>query len=166
MVPPSTSPLRPAGELVRDLPDPAATEALAAEIAPTLAPGDVIALSGDLGAGKTVFARALIRALGAAAGQEIAEVPSPTFTLVQLYELPIFTVYHFDLYRLASADEAWEIGIEDALAGGVSVIEWAERIDGLLPPECMRITLAFGDAETARIARLTGVRLPDSGAAG
>lgn len=156
MVPSST----PSAELVRDLPDVAATEALASEIAPTLAAGDVIALSGDLGAGKTVFARALIRALGAAAGQEVGDVPSPTFTLVQLYELPIFTVYHFDLYRLTSADEAWEIGIEDALAGGVSVIEWAERIDGLLPVESMRIDLAFGAHETMRTARLTGVRLP------
>ena len=139
---------------VRTLPDPAATEALAAEIAPLLSPGDVIALSGDLGAGKTVFARALIRALAAAAGREIVDVPSPTFTLVQLYELPAFTVYHFDLYRLAAPDEAWEIGIEEAFAEGVSVIEWAERIESRLPGDCIRIALAFGDGETARIARL------------
>lgn len=139
------------------LADPAATEALAAEFAGRLTPGDVVALTGDLGAGKTVFARALIRALGRAAGIEIDHVPSPTFTLVQLYELPAFTLYHFDLYRLESPDEAWEIGIEDAFAGGVSVIEWAERIEQLLPADHIRVDLAFGAEETARIATVTGL---------
>lgn len=138
------------------LADPAATEALAAAYAARLAPGDVIALTGDLGAGKTVFARALIRSLGRAAGTDIDHVPSPTFTLVQLYELADFTLYHFDLYRLKSPEEAWEIGIEDAFADGVSVIEWAERIEHLLPPHHIRINLAFGSDETARIATVTG----------
>ena len=137
------------------LPDPAATEALAADYAARLVPGDVIALTGDLGAGKTVFARALIRALGRAAGIEIDHVPSPTFTLVQLYELADFTLYHFDLYRLEDAEEVWETGIEEAFAGGVSVIEWAERIEHLLPPGHIRIDLAFGPGETARTATIT-----------
>lgn len=135
-----------------DLAGPAATEALAAEFADRLGPGDVVALTGDLGAGKTVFARALIRALGRNSGIEIGHVPSPTFTLVQLYELAAFTVYHFDLYRLAAPDEVWETGIEDAFADGISVIEWADRIDGLLPRDVIRIHLAFGAGETARTA--------------
>tara|TARA_R110000868_G_scaffold778_2_gene5677 strand:- start:8024 stop:8491 length:468 start_codon:yes stop_codon:yes gene_type:complete len=137
------------------LADPAATEALAAEISAGLVPGDAIALTGDLGAGKTVFARALIVALGKAAGIDYGHVPSPTFTLVQLYDLPGFTVYHFDLYRLTSPDDVWETGIEDAFADGVSVIEWADRIEGLLPPRAIRVHLAFGDGETARIATVT-----------
>jgi tRNA threonylcarbamoyladenosine biosynthesis protein TsaE len=138
------------------LADPAATEALAAELAAGLGRGDVIALTGDLGAGKTVFARALIMALGKAAGIEIGHVPSPTFTLVQLYDLADFTLYHFDLYRLATADEVWETGIEDAFADGVSVIEWADRIDGLLPARSMHVDLAFGVGETDRLATISG----------
>lgn len=139
-----------------DLPGPEATEVLAARFAGRLGPGDVVALTGDLGAGKTVFARALIKALGEKAGTEIGHVPSPTFTLVQLYELPAFTVYHFDLYRLAAPDEVWETGIEDAFADGVSVIEWADRIDGLLPRDAIHIHLAFGADETARTATVRG----------
>lgn len=139
---------------VRNLPDQAATETLASEIAPTLARGDVIALSGDLGVGKTVFARALIRMLGAASGTVIDEVPSPTYTLVQLYDLPGLTVYHFDLYRLAAADEAWEIGIEEAFAEGLSIIEWAERIEDLLPTGTIRIHLDFASGDEARTARI------------
>ena len=146
--------------LVQEIPlvDPAATEALAEAFAARLAPGDVIALTGDLGAGKTVFARALIRSLGRAAGMEIEHVPSPTFTLVQLYDLADFTLYHFDLYRLEAPEEAWEIGIEDAFAGGVSVIEWADRIENMLPPDHIRIDLAFGSGETARIATVSGLQ--------
>lgn len=139
-----------------DLPGPEATEALAAGFAGRLGPGDVVALTGDLGAGKTVFARALITALGKKSNIEIGHVPSPTFTLVQLYELPDFTVYHFDLYRLEAPDEIWETGIEDAFAEGVSVIEWADRIDGLLPRDAIRVHLAFGADETARTATVRG----------
>ena len=132
-----------------------ATEALAAEYAVRLAPGDVVALTGDLGAGKTVFARALIRALGRVSGIDIGHVPSPTFTLVQLYDLVDFTLYHFDLYRLEAPEEAWEIGIEDAFAGGVSLIEWAGRIEHLLPLHYIGVDLTFGSEETARIATIT-----------
>ena len=138
--------------------DPAATEALAEAFAARLVPGDVIALTGDLGAGKTVFARALIRSLGRAAGMDIEHVPSPTFTLVQLYDLADFTLYHIDLYRLEAPEEAWEIGIEDAFAGGVSVIEWADRMENMLPPDHIRIDLAFGSGETARIATVSGLQ--------
>src|SRR5882762_7586612 len=101
-----------------DLPDETATAALGARIAAIARPGDVIALAGDLGAGKTTFARAFIRARGGS-----GEVPSPTFTLVQIYELPDGPVWHFDLYRLRHPDEAWELGIEDAFRDGISLIE-------------------------------------------
>lgn len=135
-----------------------ATESLAAEIARTLERGDVVALSGDLGSGKTVFARALIRALGAAAGSEIGEVPSPTYTLVQPYELPDLVVHHYDLYRLSSAGEAIELAIEDAFVEGICVIEWAEKIEALLPAECVRVRLEFGGSETERVARISGLQ--------
>src|SRR6516162_7945065 len=90
-----------------DLPDEAATAAFAARVSAVAEIGDVIALKGDLGTGKTSFARAFIRARGA-----VEEVPSPTFTLVQIYELAETAIWHFDLYRLKSAEEAWELGIE------------------------------------------------------
>ncbi len=143
-----------AADTVRRLTDEAATESFAAEVARELETGDVVALSGDLGAGKTVFARAVIRALAAAAGTHVADVPSPTFTLLQQYDLGGRTVYHFDLYRLGDAGEAWELGIEDAFADGICLIEWAERIEELLPTRTVRIELAYGPTENAREARV------------
>ncbi len=143
-----------AADAIRLLADEVATESFAAEVAYDLQPGDVVALSGDLGAGKTVFARAVIRALAKAAGTRIGEVPSPTFTLVQQYELGGQTVYHFDLYRLGDASEAWELGIEDAFADGICLIEWAERIEDLLPGRTVRIEFAYGPTESAREARI------------
>ena len=137
-----------------ELDGPGATEALASAFASEVGPGDVLALSGDLGSGKTVFARGLIRAVAAASGTEAGEVPSPTYTLVQPYEFPRFTVWHFDLYRIASADEARELALEDALADGVSVIEWAERIDEILPPASIRIRLEAGSRPDARVAHV------------
>ena len=130
-----------------DLPDEAATAALAARVAAFAEIGDVIALKGDLGSGKTSFARAFIRARG---GDE--EVPSPTFTLVQVYELARGAVWHFDLYRLRSAEEAWELGIEDAFSEGISLIEWPERLGPLLPQRHLEITFLFCDRPDARCA--------------
>jgi tRNA threonylcarbamoyladenosine biosynthesis protein TsaE len=132
------------------LADEAATDRLARALAPLLAPGDVIALSGELGAGKTRFARALIGAL-AGAGEE---VPSPTFTLVQSYDTPRGTLRHFDLYRLTLPEEAYELGIEEAFAEDISVIEWPERLGRLLPAERLEIALGFGREPTHRTARL------------
>jgi tRNA threonylcarbamoyladenosine biosynthesis protein TsaE len=133
-----------------DLPDKGATAALAARLAAVALPGDIIALSGELGAGKTSFARAFIRAGG---GNE--EVPSPTFTLVQLYDLPGGAIWHFDLYRLRHAEEAWELGIEDAFRDGISLIEWPERLGLLLPARRLGIALEFGPAPDARRAILS-----------
>ena len=132
---------------VVDLPDEAATAAFAARISALAEIGDVIALKGDLGAGKTTFARAFIRARG---GTE--EVPSPTFTLVQVYELGSAAIWHFDLYRLKSPDEAWELGIEDAFSDGISLIEWPEQLGPLLPRYRLEITFLFADRPEARRA--------------
>lgn len=135
-----------------DLPDEAATAALAARIAAQARTGDVIALKGDLGVGKTSFARAFIRARGDAA----EEVPSPTFTFLQVYEAGGATVWHFDLYRLGASEEAWELGIEEAFAGGISLIEWPERLGSLLPRRRLEIALAFCEQAQARRAVCTG----------
>lgn len=135
------------------LPDETATAGLAASLAGRVARGDVIGLRGPLGSGKTSFARAFVRALGH--GDE--EVPSPTFTLVEIYAFPGKpTVWHFDLYRLKDPDEAWELGLEEAFADGVSLIEWPERLGSLLPAERLDVTLSPGAAPTARVAHLDG----------
>ena len=135
---------------VIDLPDEKATQALAARLAALARPGDVLALKGELGAGKTCFARGFIRARG---GDEA--VPSPTFTLAQIYELPNGTVWHFDLYRLRFPENAWELGIEDAFRDGISLIEWPERLERLLPAHRLEIALEFGAAPDARRAVLS-----------
>lgn len=136
--------------MVVDLPDETATVALAARIAALAAPADVIALNGDLGSGKTSFARSFIRARG----DRDEEVPSPTFTLVQVYDSGPTAIWHFDLYRLRYPEEAWELGIEDAFDTGISLIEWPERLGPLLPPRRLEIDLAFGDRPNARRATL------------
>ena len=128
-----------------DLPLPALgdTEALGRALARLLRAGDVLALRGDLGAGKTALARALIRALPGPPGAEVEEVPSPTFTLVQSYPRQPAEVWHFDLYRIERPEEVYELGIEEALAEGIALIEWPERMEALLPAERLDITLTF-----------------------
>jgi tRNA threonylcarbamoyladenosine biosynthesis protein TsaE len=136
--------------IVIDLGDEKSTAAFAARLAGLARPGDVIGLSGDLGAGKTSFARAFIQARG---GDET--VPSPTFTLVQTYDLPGGAIWHFDLYRLRAAEEAWELGIEEAFQTGISLIEWPERLGALLPARSLGVALDFGAASTVRRATLS-----------
>jgi tRNA threonylcarbamoyladenosine biosynthesis protein TsaE len=133
------------------LADEGATAALAARLAPLARPGDVIALAGELGSGKTSFARAFIRALGDAA----EEVPSPTFSLVQTYETQAGPIWHFDLYRLARPEEALELGLEDALAEAIVLIEWPERLGAMLPEDRLELRLEAGAAPESRVARLT-----------
>jgi tRNA threonylcarbamoyladenosine biosynthesis protein TsaE len=135
--------------IVIELPDEAATAALAARIAALVRAGDVIALKGELGAGKTSFARAFIGARGG-----IEAVPSPTFTLVQVYELGEVPIWHFDAYRLRDPEEAWELGIEDAFLEGVSLIEWPERLGKLVPAWRLEITLSAGPTPQARRATI------------
>ena len=129
-----------------------ATNALAGKLAGRARIGDVLALQGDLGTGKTVFARAFIRAV---CGAE-TEVPSPTFTLLQVYDDAETPIYHFDLYRLETSDEALELGIDDAFAEGISLIEWPERLGNLLPATCLRLTLSHADRTDAREVRISG----------
>jgi len=121
-----------------DAPDEGATQALAAALAVSLRPGDVVCLRGDLGAGKTAFARAAIRAL---TGDPDEEVPSPTFTLVQTYATPRGTVWHFDLYRLPGPEEVYELGWEDATVDGIVLVEWPDRLGWLLPARRIDVTI-------------------------
>ncbi|MBI3444923.1 MAG: tRNA (adenosine(37)-N6)-threonylcarbamoyltransferase complex ATPase subunit type 1 TsaE [Magnetospirillum sp.] len=134
-----------------DLPTEADTVALGRRLASLLRPGDVLALSGNLGTGKSTLARALIRTLTA----EDEEVPSPTFTLVQVYELDQGQVWHFDLYRLERPDDALELDIEEAFAEGISLIEWPEKLGVYLPRRRLDILLQPDEAGTGRHATLT-----------
>ncbi len=155
------------------LPNEQATWRFMADIAAALEPGDLVTLSGDLGAGKTTFARALIRHL---AGDETIEVPSPTFTLIQTYELPRFALVHADLYRLSGAAELAELGFDDLPEGAVVLMEWPDRAAGFLPPDRLDITftlapqlgpdvrnvryVGYGNFRAARGAHRHGALLP------
>jgi tRNA threonylcarbamoyladenosine biosynthesis protein TsaE len=129
-----------------DLPNLAATEALAAAVAALARAGDAILLEGELGAGKTVFARAFLRA---ATGDPALEVPSPTFTLVQSYETPIGLVHHFDLWRLEGPGGLAELGWEEA-QDGVLLLEWPDRLGGLRPVEALTVALHPTGADSRR----------------
>ncbi len=137
------------------LPDEQATLRLMIDIANALTPGDMVTLSGDLGAGKTTFARALIRYL---ANDESIEVPSPTFTLMQSYALPAFPLVHADFYRLTGMAEIDELGLDDLPDETVMLLEWPDRGAGLLPPDRIDIelTLAPKLKTEFRHARVTG----------
>jgi tRNA threonylcarbamoyladenosine biosynthesis protein TsaE len=137
-----------------DLPDEAATARLARGLAALVRAGDVIALAGELGSGKTAFARAFINALPAPGGSE--EVPSPTYTLLQTYERAPAPVWHFDLYRLERPEEIHEIGFEEGLGEGILLIEWPERLGPLLPAERLDLRLDFAESAEARRATLIG----------
>lgn len=138
------------GQLRMPLPDEQATERLGQDLAAALRIGDSIALKGDLGAGKTTLARAVIRAL---AGNPALEVPSPTFTLVQAYEAR-FPVHHFDLYRLGSPDELDELGFDEAAVKGVTLVEWPERAGDRLPEDAVTVELTHQD--DGRLATMAG----------
>jgi hypothetical protein len=132
------------------LADLAATEALGARIATGLQVGDTVALKGDLGAGKTTLARAILRAL------DVTErVPSPTFTLVQSYDTPGLPVRHYDLYRIREAREIDELGLEEALDEGAALIEWPENAGDRLPGDALLISLTT-DGEHSRRAEIAG----------
>ncbi len=137
------------------LADEQATYRLMVDIVAVLEPGDLITLSGDLGAGKSTFARAFIRHL---AGDETVEVPSPTFTLMQTYQLPRFPVVHADLYRLAGPAELAELGFDDLPEGAVLMLEWPDRAAGFLPADRLDVALTLSPQHgiTFRNARVTG----------
>lgn len=135
------------------LPDEAATAALAAALAPLLKAGDALLLDGPLGAGKTSFARALIRAL---AGPD-TEVPSPSFNLVLTYETPAGPLWHFDLYRVADPRELDELGLDEAMSDGIALVEWPDRLGTSAPSSALTLRLtADPTSPTARRADLLG----------
>ncbi|MEJ1119295.1 tRNA (adenosine(37)-N6)-threonylcarbamoyltransferase complex ATPase subunit type 1 TsaE [Phyllobacterium sp. CCNWLW109] len=127
------------------------TARLGQDVGLSLRKGDLIALSGDLGAGKSTFARGLIRTI---ADDADYDVPSPTFTIVQSYPELRLPISHVDLYRLSTADEIDELGLDEALLDGIVLIEWPERADGFLPPISLSITLQ--DHESGRKAFIEG----------
>lgn len=137
-------------EATLQLPGPGATRALGARLAGVLRRGDLIGLEGDLGAGKSELARAIIRARAAA---EI-EVPSPTFTLVQAYDLPGLRLTHVDLYRVGDPAEVVELGLDEALDQGALLVEWPERAGALLPADRLTVRLLLGSTAEARAAVL------------
>src|SRR5688500_9443330 len=137
------------------LPDHEATERFAHVLAEELKPGDLVTLSGGLGAGKTTLARALVRTL---AGDPELEVPSPTFTLMQVYDGPRCPIVHADFYRLSGGYELVELGWDEMTENAISLVEWPERAQDALKPEHLDIRLDFapGSQGRGRIAMLTG----------
>lgn len=128
----------------------AETEELARRVAPGLRVGDTIALKGELGAGKTTLARAILQSLGVK-----GDVPSPTFTLVQEYETPRLKVLHCDLYRIEDCAETAELGMEDALREGAVLIEWPDRAESLIPRDALWIEMQIS-GETDRRVTISG----------
>ncbi len=125
----------------------AQTEAIAAAMADKAASGHIYLLEGNLGAGKSVFARAFIRRL---CGAE-TEVPSPTFTLVQTYDSPKGLIWHFDLYRLNNPEEIYDIGWEEALSGGIVLVEWPSKLGSHKPAGAKTISIETRDPESRTI---------------
>src|SRR6476620_613358 len=131
-----------------------ATRRLAIDLTSILKPGDLVTLSGDLGAGKTAFARALIRHFAADPG---LEVPSPTFTLMQLYDTPSFPVVHADFYRIGDPSELAELGWEEASQSALLLVEWPDRAGPVLPRDRLDLALHLGSrGEEDRRVILTG----------
>ncbi len=134
---------------------PEETSALAARLARILRARDVILLSGPIGAGKTHFCRALIKALLAETGRD-EDVPSPSFTLVQTYLAGALEIWHADLYRLTHPDEVYELGLEEAFTSALCLIEWPERLDGDVPDQALTLKFALDDAANTRLLTIEG----------
>ena len=128
------------------------TITIATRFTATLKSGDCVLLTGDLGMGKSIFCRAIIRAL---TGVSDLNVPSPTFTLTQIYETPLGDVWHFDLYRLKSPEELYEIGWEEARSGGICLIEWPDRLGYLKPRKTISVNIQSGTSPDNRIIGVT-----------
>ena len=133
----------------------AQTEELGRRLGEKLAPGTVIAYTGDLGAGKTAFTRGLAQGLGIS-----MQVTSPTFTIVNEYEGGRLPLFHFDMYRLGSSDELFDIGWEDYLArGGVCAVEWSENVDDAMENGCVRVDIRRGETDDQRLISVSGIDL-------
>ena len=130
---------------------PEEAASLAARFGAALRPGDVLLLSGSIGAGKTHFARALIKSLLLVE----EDVPSPTFTLVQVYDSTRGEIWHADLYRLSTADEAIELGLTEAFESAICLIEWPDRLGTLAPPNALHLAFATTEEDDARTLTLT-----------
>ncbi len=128
---------------------PIETAACAQTIGARLGAGDVILLSGDVGAGKTHFARSLIQSRLSAP----EDVPSPTFTLVQVYDADEIEIWHSDLYRLSGPDQVFELGLADAFEQAVCLVEWPDRLGDLAPQNALSVSLSHGDEEDVRSAQ-------------
>ena len=136
----------------------AETEALGERLAARLTGGEVIAYTGDLGAGKTAFTRGLARGLGIT-----DRVTSPTFTIVNEYEGGRLPLFHFDMYRLSSSDELYDIGWEDYLArGGICAVEWSENVSDAMEPGTITISIRRGDDDNSRVIGIEPDRTKDS----
>lgn len=147
------------GALRMSVSTPGEMAALAAVLAPFAARGDIIALRGPLGAGKTEFARAFIAARARAVGlgpETVDDVPSPTYTLVQTYDLPDTPIWHFDLFRLDRPEDALELGIEEAFVMAISLIEWPERLGSYLPGGRLDLQIDFMGDSGDRLLSLRG----------
>jgi len=138
------------------LPSEAATARAAQALIAALRPGDVVLLSGPLGAGKSAFARAAILSRLRAAGRE-EPAPSPSYTLVQVYETPTARLVHADLYRLSDPDEIAELGLPDTFDDAISLVEWGERLGPLTPPRALRLGFGFGPSPEMRTLDAEGV---------
>lgn len=137
------------------LPSQAVTDAVAGAMAPLLRAGDVLLLDGPVGSGKTAFARALITALRLRADLPPEDVPSPTFTLVQTYDTGEFETWHADLYRLSGPDGIDELGLDEAFADALCLIEWPDRLGPATPPDAARLALVV-NPDDSRNLTLTG----------
>lgn len=139
------------------LTSPEKTAELAAAFARLVRPGDVFLLSGQIGAGKTHFTRSLIQARLAYADRPVEDVPSPTFTLVQTYEVDGFEIWHADLYRLTHPDEVEELGLFDAFDTAVCLIEWPDRLGDLAQAKAIGMNFSVPDDPETRIVDLSGL---------
>lgn len=143
----------PAGPVRIDLATPEATARLAAWLAPQLGPGDVVLVDGPIGAGKSHFCRSLIQTR-LAAEDRTEDVPSPTYTLVQVYDLDAVEIWHADLYRLTAPDEVFELGLDEAFDRAICLVEWPDRLGAARPEKALLLQLSPESDGDARLATL------------